>query len=51
MTSLEGISYGVPVVTLPEKLMRSRHTYSMLKIIGIKETIASDKHDYIRIAI
>ena len=51
MTTLEGISCGLPVVTLPGKFMRSRHTYAMLKFMGITETIATDKSDYIRIAV
>jgi predicted O-linked N-acetylglucosamine transferase (SPINDLY family) len=51
MTSLEGISCGIPVVTLPGKFMRSRHTYAMLKLMGIGETIAADKKDYIQIAV
>ena len=51
MTSLEGISCGLPAVTLPGKLMRSRHTYAILKFAGIDETIAKNRDDYIRIAI
>jgi predicted O-linked N-acetylglucosamine transferase (SPINDLY family) len=50
MTSLEGISCGLPAVTLPGRYMRSRHTYAMLKLMGIMETVADDKQDYIRIA-
>jgi predicted O-linked N-acetylglucosamine transferase (SPINDLY family) len=50
MTSLEGISCGLPVVTLPGRFMRSRHTYAMLKLMGIRETIAADRKDYVRIA-
>jgi predicted O-linked N-acetylglucosamine transferase (SPINDLY family) len=50
MTSLEGLSCGIPVVTLPGNFMRSRHTYAMLKLMGIKETVARDKKDYIQIA-
>jgi predicted O-linked N-acetylglucosamine transferase (SPINDLY family) len=50
MTSLEGLSCGIPVVTLAGKFMRSRHTYAMLKMMDLCETIAADKRDYIRIA-
>ena len=31
--------------------MRGRHTYSMLKILDIEETIASSKKEYIEIAV
>ena len=51
MTSLEGISCCLPVVTLPGKFMRGRHTYAMLKFMDITETIAVDKDDYIQIAV
>ena len=50
MTSLEGISCGLPIVTLPGELMRSRHTYAILKFIELYDTIARDRKDYIRIA-
>ncbi len=50
MTSLEGVSCGGVPVTLPGKFMRSRHTYAILKHMGIEETIAADKDDYISIA-
>ena len=50
MTSLEGISCGLPAVTLPGRFMRSRHTYAMLKLMGIRETIAASKKDYVHIA-
>ncbi len=51
MTSLEGISCGLPIVTLPGNLMRSRHTYAILKFAGIQATIAKNKKDYEHIAI
>ena len=50
MTSLEGVSCGLPTVTLPGNLMRSRHTYAILKFAGIHETIAKNRADYIQIA-
>ncbi len=49
-TTLEAISAGLPVVTLPGRFMRGRHAYAMLKRMGIDETIARDKTSYCAIA-
>lgn len=49
-TTLEGIGCGLPVVTLPGRFMRGRHSFAMLKMIGVEETVASDEHNYIEIA-
>jgi FkbM family methyltransferase len=49
-TTLEAISCGLPVVTLPGKMMRGRHAFSMLRIMGIDATVAKDKADFVRIA-
>ncbi len=50
-TTLEGISCGVPVVTLPGRFMRGRHAYAMLEMIGSTDTIARNKANYCDIAI
>jgi predicted O-linked N-acetylglucosamine transferase (SPINDLY family) len=50
-TSLEGIRCGLPVVTLPGKYMRGRHAYAMLRMMGIKDTIAENIEQYIDIAV
>ena len=50
-TSLDAISLNKPIVTCPSGFMRGRHTYSMLKILDIEETIASSKKEYTEIAI
>ena len=50
-STLEAIAHNIPVVTLPGDLMRGRHTMAMLKIMGIEETIAATKEDYVKIAI
>jgi predicted O-linked N-acetylglucosamine transferase (SPINDLY family) len=50
-TSLEGISCGLPVVTLPGEFMRGRHAYAMLKMMGINDTVAEDIDEYIDIAV
>lgn len=49
-TTLEGISCGLPVVTLPGQFMRGRHAFAMLKMMGVTETIALDVDEYISIA-
>jgi tetratricopeptide (TPR) repeat protein/glycosyltransferase involved in cell wall biosynthesis len=50
-TTLEAIACGLTVVTLPGEFMRGRHSYAMLKILGIEETIAHTEADYIDIAV
>ncbi|SMF81488.1 O-linked N-acetylglucosamine transferase, SPINDLY family protein [Candidatus Pelagibacter sp. HIMB1321] len=50
-TSLEAISLNKPIITLPSNFMRGRHTYGILKILGIEETIANSKKNYIEIAL
>ncbi len=49
-TTLEALACGLPVVTAPGRLMRGRHAYAFLKMMGISETIARNKDDYCRIA-
>jgi predicted O-linked N-acetylglucosamine transferase (SPINDLY family) len=49
-TSLEAIACDLPVVTLPGGFMRGRHTYAFLTRMGLPQTIARDKEEYIRIA-
>ena len=48
-TTLEAISCGLPVVTLPGEMMRGRHAFSMLRMMGVDATIAASKADYIQI--
>ena len=50
-TALESISHNLPLVTLPNEMMRSRHTLAVLKMLGVEETIAHDKDEYIQIAV
>ncbi|UCD82315.1 MAG: tetratricopeptide repeat protein [Desulfobacterales bacterium] len=50
-TTLEGITCGLPVVTCPGKLMRGRHAYAMLKMMGIDDTIAANANEYIDISV
>ena len=50
-TTLEALACGLPVVTLPGPLMRGRHAYAFLTMMGLEETIARDKDQYCRIAV
>ncbi len=49
-TTMEAIACGLPVVTCPTGFMRGRHTYAILKTMGITETIARSEAEYIEIA-
>lgn len=49
-TSLESFAMGTPVVTLPGDFMRGRHTFAMLKMMGVSDLIANDPDDFCRIA-
>ena len=50
-TSLEAISLNKPIVTMPTNFMRGRHTYGILKILDIENTIAYSKEEYVKISI
>ncbi|ACK67240.1 glycosyl transferase family 2 [Rippkaea orientalis PCC 8801] len=50
-STLESIAHNIPVVTFAADFMRGRHTMAILKMIGIEETIASSKDNYIEIAV
>jgi CRISPR-associated protein Csy1 len=50
-TSLDALATGLPVVTLPGRLMRGRQSAAMLRIIGVEELIASDPDQYVALAL
>ncbi len=50
-TTMESLAYNIPIVTWPGELMRGRHVMAILKMMGIKETIASSKEEYVKIAV
>jgi protein O-GlcNAc transferase len=50
-TSIDAFAAGVPVVTLPGRFMRARQTAGMLEMMDLRELIASDPADYVRIAV
>jgi predicted O-linked N-acetylglucosamine transferase (SPINDLY family)/MoaA/NifB/PqqE/SkfB family radical SAM enzyme len=49
-TTLEAVTLGLPVVTLPTGLMRGRHTLAILTRMGLDATIARDGADFVAIA-
>jgi protein O-GlcNAc transferase len=50
-TSLEAFSVGTPVVSLPGRLQRARHTQAMYRRMGIDGCVAADEQEYIDIAV
>ncbi|MDJ0796774.1 MAG: tetratricopeptide repeat protein [Calothrix sp. MO_167.B12] len=50
-TTMESSAFNVPIVTYPQEMMRGRHVLGILKMMGIEETIASSKEEYVQIAI
>lgn len=49
-TTMEAIACRLPVVTLPGQFMRGRHSYAILKQLGVTETIAQSEEEYVTIA-
>jgi protein O-GlcNAc transferase len=49
-TTLEARAHGVPVVTLPGRFMRGRHSQGVLTAAGVTETIAASVDDYVALA-
>lgn len=50
-TSYDALACGLPIVTLPGRMMRGRQTCGMLTRIGVEDTIATDRDAYVRIAV
>jgi len=50
-SSLEAIAENLPIVTLPGELMRGRHTAAILNRMGLTQMIATDKQQYIQLAV
>jgi predicted O-linked N-acetylglucosamine transferase (SPINDLY family) len=50
-TTLEAIACHLPAITCPGKLMRARHSGAILQMLGVTETIAGDKEEYIALAV
>lgn len=50
-TTLEAFAVGVPVITLPGKFMRSRHTAAFYRKMNILDCIAQDQIDFVNKAV
>jgi hypothetical protein len=46
-TTIEALSYGVPVVALPGPYMRGRHSLAFLQLANVPGLIAKDEEDYL----
>lgn len=51
VTTLRSLAKALPVVTYPTEFMRGRHSYSMLKMVGIEELIAGTLDEYVATAV
>jgi protein O-GlcNAc transferase len=50
-SSLEALAVGLPVVTLPTRLQRGRHTRAMYLKMGISDCLAGSEQEYVDIAV
>ncbi len=50
-TTLEAVAVGLPIVTCPGELMRSRHAFGILKRLNVLDTVATDLNNYVDIAV
>lgn len=50
-TSLDALSLGLPIVTLPGEFMRGRATYACYRKMDVMDCVASSKADYVRKAV
>jgi predicted O-linked N-acetylglucosamine transferase (SPINDLY family) len=51
ISTLEAIAASLPVVTLPDVVMRGRQSAAMFTQLGVTDTIARDPEEYVRIAV
>ena len=51
LTTRHALACGLPVVTCPGEMMRARHSYGILQMLGVTETIAKNEAEYIEIAV
>lgn len=49
-TTVQALTMGVPVVTLPGEFMRGRHSKAFLELAGAQGLIAKSADEYVRIA-
>jgi protein O-GlcNAc transferase len=50
-STLESLQFDLPIVTMPGRLMRGRHTTSILAMMDVRATIASNLDEYVYIAV
>lgn len=50
-TTIQALSFGTPVVTLPSEFLRGRISYACYKHMEVETFVAKDTSDYCRIAI
>jgi len=50
-TTLEAIACNLPIVTCPGEFMRGRHSYAILKMLGVTDTVAKNEAEYVEIAV
>jgi predicted O-linked N-acetylglucosamine transferase (SPINDLY family) len=50
-TTIQALSFGTPVVTLPSEFLRARISYACYRHMGVESLIAKDIDDYCRIAV
>jgi protein O-GlcNAc transferase len=50
-TSLDALASGLPLVTLPGRLMRGRQSLAMLRALGAAELVARDADAYVETAV
>ncbi|AKG23316.1 tetratricopeptide repeat protein [Calothrix sp. 336/3] len=50
-STLEAIACNLPIVTCPGEYMRGMHSYAILKILGVTDTIAYSQEEYVDIAV
>lgn len=50
-TSLEAFSFGTPIVTLPGRFMRGRHTFGFYRLMGLEDLVADSPERYIALAV
>lgn len=50
-SALDAVGCGLPIVTLPGRIMRQRQASATLSLLGVGETIARNETDYTKIAV
>jgi predicted O-linked N-acetylglucosamine transferase (SPINDLY family) len=51
LTTTDAVACSLPVVTLPGRFHRGRQTYGILRQLGVTDTVASSKAEYVDLAV